>query len=61
MELAAIGGFLPDLSKEYKGCIFAPRCKHAKDKCHQTKPMNLDMENGRMVKCHLYGGEKSNG
>lgn len=59
-ELTAIDGFLPDLSKQYQGCIFAPRCQYAKDKCIQVKAQNLEMEDGRMVSCHLYGGEKLN-
>lgn len=57
-KLEGIGGFLPDLSKLYDGCIFAPRCKYAKEKCKVDKPAKLEMEDGRILRCHLYGGEK---
>jgi len=56
-KLQSIGGFLPDLSKKYEGCIFAPRCSSAMDIC-QKKPPVIEMENGRTVRCHLYGGER---
>jgi len=56
-KLQSIGGFLPDLSKKYEGCIFAPRCSSAIDIC-QKKPPVIEMENGRTVRCHLYGGER---
>ena len=57
-KLEAISGFLPDLSKVYDGCIFAPRCKYAMDKCRKNKPVKLEMEDGRTLSCHLYGGEE---
>lgn len=57
-KLSAISGFLPDLSKQYTGCIFAARCQYADEKCRQVKPASLEMENGRMVACHLCGGDK---
>lgn len=55
-KLVSIGGFLPDLSKQYNSCPFAPRCQSAKDTCHQSPPENCELENGRVVRCHLYGG-----
>lgn len=57
-KLEAINGFLPDLSKTYDGCIFAPRCQYAMDKCFKTKPKKLVTDEGFMLNCHLYGGEK---
>ncbi len=36
--LESIPGFLPDLSKECKGCVFAPRCAHATERCRNEKP-----------------------
>ncbi|KPU43175.1 oligopeptide transport ATP-binding protein OppD [Oxobacter pfennigii] len=56
-KLAGIGGYLPDLSKEATGCIFEPRCRQAKDKCKQERPEFRETEKGRIVRCHLYGGE----
>ena len=37
-KLESIPGFLPDLSKESKGCVFAPRCPHATERCRNEKP-----------------------
>ncbi|CAK7079600.1 ABC transporter ATP-binding protein [Tissierella carlieri] len=58
LKLEGIGGFLPDLSKLYDGCVFAPRCKYVTDKCRRDKPAKLEMKDGRNLSCHLYGGEE---
>ncbi|GFN34991.1 ABC transporter ATP-binding protein [Tepidimicrobium xylanilyticum] len=55
-KLKSIEGFLPDLSKRYEGCIFAPRCSKVMDIC-KKKPAEVKMDNGTVVRCHLYGGE----
>lgn len=55
-KLEGISGFLPDLSKKYEGCIFAPRCEHATDIC-KKKPKKIQLDNERIISCHLYGGE----
>lgn len=57
-ELTAIKGSLPDLSKQYNSCIFAPRCDHATERCKTCKPKNVYLDDGRMISCFLYGGEK---
>ena len=36
--LTSIPGFLPDLSKPCEGCVFAPRCAHATERCRKEKP-----------------------
>ncbi len=59
-KLSAIPGFLPDLSKECKGCIFAPRCPKATEECRKRKPRQTETPDGRMVKCILYEGGISN-
>lgn len=56
-KLKGISGFLPDLSLEHKGCIFAPRCKHLMDKCTMEKPRLVQLGEDRTIRCHLYGGE----
>ncbi|MGF7057777.1 ABC transporter ATP-binding protein [Brassicibacter mesophilus] len=56
-NLEGIKGFLPDLSQKYDGCVFAPRCEHAKDICKNRKPIKLNMGDERVLACHLYGGE----
>ncbi|AAK41519.1 ABC transporter ATP-binding protein [Saccharolobus solfataricus] len=53
-----IPGDPPDLSKEIKGCPFAPRCSIAKDICKVEKP-KLRYVDGRYVACHLVGGEEN--
>lgn len=55
-QLLAIPGFLPDLSKEACGCIFAPRCPHATNRCRSQKPAQTQAENGHMTACWLYQG-----
>lgn len=55
-QLLAIPGFLPDLSKEACGCIFAPRCPHATNRCRSQKPAQTQTENGHMTACWLYQG-----
>lgn len=58
--LHAIPGFLPDLSKSSEGCIFAPRCPYASEKCHKEKPVQRIMEDTRQVSCWLHQGGKKN-
>ena len=36
--LFAIDGMPPDMSKEIKGCSFAPRCQYAISKCNKENP-----------------------
>ena len=55
-KLSYIPGDPPDLTKEIKGCPFAPRCSIAKDVCFNTKP-ELRFIDGRFVACHLAGTE----
>ena len=38
--LYSIPGLPPDLSREVRGCPFAPRCAHATDRC-RTEPVTL--------------------
>jgi len=58
-KLTSIGGYLPDLSKIHEGCIFAPRCQYATEKCLHVKPVGEEMPDESTVWCHLYsnGGE----
>ena len=56
-KLESIPGFLPDLSKECKGCVFAPRCPHATERCFNEKPpMFKTGENGSSA-CWLCEGK----
>lgn len=56
-KLTAIPGFLPDLSSDIKGCVFAPRCPYATDKCRAEKPNMRKDANGSDVACWRVGGE----
>ena len=51
--LTSIPGSLPDLSKRYEGCIFAPRCSKATDICRCKRPANVEIVPGHMVSCHF--------
>ena len=58
-DLRGIPGSLPDLSKEIPGCVFAPRCPLATEKCFTVEP-ELKSVNGKKnwkVACHEVGGE----
>jgi len=57
-ELKAIKGYLPDLSEQDDSCIFASRCEHATEKCKTCKPASVQLEDGRTICCHLYGGKE---
>ena len=53
-DLRGIPGSLPDLSQEIPGCVFAPRCPFATEKCRTVEP-ELKTVNGKgnwKVACH---------
>ncbi len=56
--LTSIPGFLPDLSKECKGCVFAPRCSHATERCFMEKPPMISVGETGGAACWLCEGEK---
>lgn len=55
-SLRGIPGSLPDLSVPVPGCIFAPRCPRACEKCRAERPALADMGNGGQAAC-FYPGE----
>ena len=58
-DLRGIPGSLPDLSQEIPGCVFAPRCPFATEKCRTVEP-ELKTVYGKgnwKVACHKVGGE----
>ena len=61
-DLRGIPGSLPDLSVRPAGCVFAPRCPYATDKCRTQLPQLKD-SGGKtqkwQVACHLVGGEEN--
>lgn len=54
LRLAAIGGNVPPLSREFVGCRFADRCDHAWKLCHEVAPGWSMVANGHRVRCHLF-------
>lgn len=57
--ITGIPGSLPDLTVTPKGCIFAPRCKKAMDRCFLETPPLRDLGDGHLAACHQLGGEVS--
>jgi peptide/nickel transport system ATP-binding protein len=49
-----IPGLAPALLRLPSGCAFHPRCQHTTEICTTTLPRLEQMEDGRMVACHLY-------
>jgi len=52
-ELYMIKGMVPNLLKKHSGCLFAPRCDYASEKCREIKP-ELRLYAGSKVRCHKY-------
>ena len=53
-KLYVIPGTVPPAGKFPKGCVFAPRCKYATDKCHAEKPESKVVGEGHAVRCFRY-------
>lgn len=51
-RLAAIPGRPPDGVHRPAGCRFAPRCRHADDRCTEVEPALVDVAPGHTVACH---------
>jgi peptide/nickel transport system ATP-binding protein len=50
-ELNTIPGYIPRLDELPLGCIFAPRCDLAKNKCRQARPPMVEVAPGRFSAC----------
>ena len=61
-ELYVIEGAVPMLNALPQGCLFAPRCPYATERCRQERPGLLGTPEHR-VRCFRYenaeGGEKA--
>ena len=53
-RLDSIPGFLPQPGDTLPGCIFAPRCPIAEDRCHQAPPPPYDVGSGRTSRCYRH-------
>jgi len=57
-ELETIPGMVPPSGQFPAGCVFAPRCKYATERCHQCKPQETDLGDGHKVRCFRYCEQK---
>jgi peptide/nickel transport system ATP-binding protein len=53
-RLDAIPGFLPPPGQAQPGCIFAPRCPIAEQRCREAAPPAFDVGPGRSSRCYLH-------
>ena len=53
-KLYVIPGMVPPAGKFPKGCVFAPRCKYATEKCHAEKPDVKVVGENHAVRCFRY-------
>ncbi|MGI5851530.1 MAG: ABC transporter ATP-binding protein [Caldicoprobacterales bacterium] len=53
-KLYVIPGTVPPAGQFPKGCVFAPRCIHALDRCHLEKPPVTIFNADHKAKCFLY-------
>lgn len=54
VTLQAIPGHIPALDERPSGCLFAPRCPLAIEKCHTERPLLESPTNTRRVRCHRW-------
>ena len=54
--LKSIPGILPDMSKECPGCIFAPRCPYADERCYAQRPADVELGGIHRAACHRCKG-----
>ena len=52
--LPTIPGTVPPSGRYPSGCVFAPRCPHATDRCRAEKPGRCEAQDGHFVRCFLY-------
>jgi peptide/nickel transport system ATP-binding protein len=53
-RLSVIDGSAPSLGNRPMGCVFAPRCPIALERCHAEKPTLEITDEGHTVKCHRW-------
>ncbi|MDE2038722.1 MAG: ABC transporter ATP-binding protein [Elusimicrobia bacterium] len=56
-RLEAIPGQPPELTREFPGCPFAPRCPAALDRCRGEDPPLFRLPDGRLSNCWLQESE----
>lgn len=53
-KLPTIPGTVPPSGKFPTGCVFAPRCPHATERCRSEKPQMRAASDGHLVRCHQF-------
>jgi peptide/nickel transport system ATP-binding protein len=53
-RLDTIPGFLPAPGSTAKGCIFAPRCSLATERCTEETPPMYEVTSSRQSRCHFH-------
>ena len=56
-DLDIIQGTVPSPYNLPEGCLFAPRCPYAKDKCSSAAPELEELGKGRSVRCFMHQEE----
>ena len=59
-RLATIPGMVPGLYDRPTGCLFAPRCSYASDRCRSERPPLRAWQDG-MIRCHYALGDANAG
>jgi oligopeptide/dipeptide ABC transporter ATP-binding protein len=50
----SLTGEVPSPVNPPEGCNFHPRCPHAFDRCYKEEPELKELNDGRLIACHLY-------
>lgn len=53
-RLSPIDGLMPDPTVRMEGCRFSPRCPKCSDACKMSRPTNVEVEPGHVIRCHLF-------
>ncbi len=53
-RLDTIPGFLPPAGHSLTGCVFAPRCLLAEDRCRETPPPSYQISADRTARCYRH-------
>lgn len=56
-KLYVIPGTVPPAGHFPKGCVFAPRCKYATERCHAEKPKTVNVGERHTVRCFRHEKE----
>jgi len=59
-ELKPIKGLMPDPTNLPAGCAFHPRCNYALPECAQDLPIDKQLSDTHIVRCHLYNDTTEN-